>query len=51
MKLERAVSPLSLDLLSPTCPPPALLVAAPSPAAAAEQLAPSLAEFTDHHAH
>lgn len=55
MKLEGAASlPLScagvnLDLPLPTCPPAALPVAAPSPAA--EQLAPPLAEFTDHHAH
>lgn len=42
---------VSKSLPSPTCPPPALPVAAPSPAAAAEQPAPQLAEFTDHHAH
>lgn len=57
MKLEGAASPpssqagVSLALPSPTYQRSVVLVAAPSPAAATEQPAPPLPEFTDHHVH
>lgn len=49
--MELCWAGMNLDLSSLTCPPPALPAAGPSPAAAAEQPSPPLAEFTDHHAH